>query len=130
MQVIRCPELLAKEWLKHISKGTGCLWVATVKEKPVGTIGFLKTDEESAELVRLVVHPDYRGQGYGKELVQFLIRSTKVIGFNRIHLHSYIKQIDVIKLYLQSGFKVDSTETIVLFLKIFSLQVKHMSLDI
>jgi putative acetyltransferase len=52
----------------------------------------------------LAIHPDYGGLGYGKLMMQEIIKYTSAIGFKRIELSTATSNDKAIRLYEQAGF--------------------------
>lgn len=53
----------------------------------------------------LVVNPEYRGRGYGKETCRFLIEMAKTRGLKRIRLHVWPGNKPALRIYCCLGFK-------------------------
>lgn len=57
----------------------------------------------------LAVHPDYRQQGAGKKLMEFVLGYAKKAGMKAVRLDVYEKNIPAIKLYEKMGFEYIDT---------------------
>ncbi len=57
------------------------------------------------EMKRLFIHPDFRGQGLGKGLVEAIIQEARTIGYRRMRLNSLPSMAAVQALYRALGFK-------------------------
>ena len=69
-------------------------------------IGFLKyvCAEKSIYLVQIQVEPNYQGQGYGNQLLQYLVEKSEELKC-RVHLE-VLKKNPARKLYEKFGFKI------------------------
>lgn len=99
---------LEDEHLKFWTTRPNCFIVATRRSDPdkiLGLVGYLKKNNDTAELKRLSVRPDARGLGVGKALIKFLMKDAEANGFSRITLYTNNAQEKAIKLYTKLGFK-------------------------
>ena len=53
------------------------------------------------------VHPDHRGQGLGRALLDRAVRGAAEAGLRRIELEVFASNVPAISLYLRSGFVVE-----------------------
>jgi len=104
----------------------GALFLAEVDGEPAGCIGLLKTDDTpspesccslasgvgpptTAEMARLWVRPQFRGQGIGLALVQALIARARELGYTRIELETLPERMEMaVALYRSLGFSEQS----------------------
>ena len=77
--------------------------VAEVDGKVCGYAGMWKIIDEG-HITNLAVHPDYRGKGYGKMLIQSLISYSRENGISAITLEVRKSNIPAITLYESFGF--------------------------
>lgn len=109
----------AEEGLKE-----DCLYVARCNGKIAGTIKLSHKPEEAYHTVSwkseddyeriavvhtLAVHPEFRGCGIGKALMDFSIDHCKKAGLSSIRLDVYEKNMPAIRLYEGSGFEYIAT---------------------
>lgn len=87
-----------------IGKG-GQVFFALVGEQAVGTVALIKIDEETFELAKMAVSPEFRGYNIGLKLINACIEYSEKAGKKRIVLDSNTKQIAAINLYKKVGFK-------------------------
>lgn len=73
--------------------------------KLAGSTEFQMKSPDHAYLGGLVIHPDYQGQGIGREAVLF--RLGKLKGVRRIDLVTHPENFKIIDLYTSLGFKVE-----------------------
>jgi GNAT superfamily N-acetyltransferase len=60
---------------------------------------------EYAEVKRMYVRPQFRGQGFGKQMLDHLITHAHGLGVSVIRLETGIYQAEAIGLYERSGFR-------------------------
>jgi len=77
--------------------------VAEDDGKVCGYAGMWKIIDEG-HITNLAVHPDYRGKGYGKMLIQSLISYSRGNGISAITLEVRKSNIPAITLYESFGF--------------------------
>src|SRR4051812_17029387 len=63
------------------SPPSGRLLLASVDDRIAGCIAVRKLDEETCEMKRLFVRPEFRGQGIGHELVIAVLEEARLIGY-------------------------------------------------
>ncbi|CAN1210440.1 GNAT family N-acetyltransferase [Tumidithrix helvetica PCC 7403] len=64
----------------------------------------------------VVIHPDYRGTGLGRKLVQTVLAHPKVCNVERVYLMTTHQQ----SFYQHIGFELNASTTLVLCNKVFS----------
>jgi GNAT superfamily N-acetyltransferase len=98
IQVLNDPQ-------KYILDKGGNVFIALHNNKPVGTCALIVIDGVTCELAKMVVHPDFQGQGIGYKLGQAFIGKAKERGFSRIVLEGNTKMVASINLYRKLGFQ-------------------------
>lgn len=81
-------------WARFGSEIVGCVDVhrgSSVRQWHIGTIG-------------LMVRKDFRGQGLGKFLLQFIIDQAKIEGIRTVKLDCFADNTVALNLYLKMGF--------------------------
>lgn len=78
--------------------------IAYLDDQPVGCGCFKPFDAEAVELKRMFVHPDARGKGISKLIINELETWAGELGFTRTVLETGIKNIDAQHLYHKSGY--------------------------
>ncbi|KGA97776.1 alanine acetyltransferase [Alkalihalobacillus alcalophilus ATCC 27647 = CGMCC 1.3604] len=73
-------------------------------EKIVGYCGVWIITEE-AQVTNIAVHSDFRGHGYGEELLDYALSYSKLMGANRISLEVRLSNIVAQNLYKKLGFQ-------------------------
>lgn len=73
-----------------VAAGTLAIWAAHVGDRTVGTVSLAFPDKPNsrhrAELVKLMVHRDARGQGLGRALLRTAEESAAAAGVTLLHL--------------------------------------------
>ena len=90
----------------HYFDNKGLFLVLINNDKVVGSGAIRSLDNEICELKRMWILKEYRGLGFGKQMVQKLLDFAKTIGYERVRLDVFdkYKQAGAIKLYQQLGF--------------------------
>lgn len=79
--------------------------IAYVDQIPVGCGGFKPYDHATAEIKRMYVKPDYRGQGIARRILAELEMWAQERGFSTTILETGRKQAEAIRLYAQNGYR-------------------------
>jgi GNAT superfamily N-acetyltransferase len=87
-----------------VASGHGAFLVAYRDERPVGCGAVRLIDPVTAELKRMYVEPDLRGQGIGRALVMALETEARRLGAERLVLETGIRQVAAVALYERCGF--------------------------
>ena len=82
----------------------GRLYLLFCEGKAAGCIGLRKIDEESCELKRLYVRPEFRNQGLGSALVEKIINDARKVGYSQILLDTLPFLESAIRMYHSFGF--------------------------
>ncbi len=83
----------------------GALLVAKLGHDVVGTVGLQRFDEETADMRRMYVPQQYRGQGIGEALVQGIMQKAKSMGYTRMILDVSESQTAARRVYKAAGFR-------------------------
>ena len=73
-------------------------------DRVIGTVALKKLDDNTAELKALYLDSRYRGQGWGKQLINVIIAEAKNSGYKTIVLDSMKQYKEARKLYEKCGF--------------------------
>ncbi len=80
--------------------------VITVEDKVIGYGGFWKIMDE-AHFTNLAIHPEYRGKGYGKQLIQGMLDLAKQIDIKYATLEVRASNEHALKAYSTLGFYIE-----------------------
>jgi len=95
---------LIQTWMK--SRKYSKVLVALLGDKVIGKVTLDMAYKPYSEIVNLMVHPDYRGQGVGSRLVEECISLAESNGFTIQFLMADVSNVIAHKLYAKYGFIV------------------------
>lgn len=81
------------------------LFMARLDGVAVGCAALLDLSDGAAELKRMIVDPDYAGQGIGHSLVLAILQAAKERGITAVLLEVGIRNIEARRLYESCGFR-------------------------
>ena len=73
-------------------------------ERVIGTVALKKLNDDTAELKALYLDKSFRGQGFGKRLIDIVIKEAEMRGFKYVVLDSMKQYKDARRLYEKCGF--------------------------
>ena len=88
----------------HCSPPQGRLFLATYAGQPAGCVAIQKVDDQTCEMKRLYVKPDFRGRKIGRALAQHAIQQARTLGYQKIRLHTIALMQEANQLYQSLGF--------------------------
>jgi len=83
----------------------GRLLLAFETGQAVGCVALRKLDDETCEMKRLYLRPEFRGKGAGRLLALAIIDEARKIGCNKMRLDTLPSMREAIALYESLGFK-------------------------
>ncbi len=83
----------------------GCLIVASVADLPAACGAFRRLNEESCEMKRLYVRPEFRGHSLGRKIAEQLMGKAAEAGYRAMRLDTLPFMGAAIKLYRSLGFQ-------------------------
>lgn len=92
-------ELLTKE---GIGVGMTCS-----KDGRICAYGGMMVAVDEGQITNIATHPDYRRQGYGRAVVEALIKYARMNGLDSVSLEVRESNKAAIELYTSLGFKVE-----------------------
>lgn len=92
-----------ESWL--LGRGYIKTYVAELDGRVVGKVGLDTAFPPYAEVVNIVVHPDYQGRGIGSRLMDYCIREADRRGFWTMYLMCDPLDVGVHRFYSRLGFK-------------------------
>jgi GNAT superfamily N-acetyltransferase len=90
---------------KQIAAGLGTFVIARADGRAVGCGALRKLDGESAEVKRMYVAPEVRGNGVAKQILEHLEGVGRELGVHRLVLETGIYQAEAIGLYHGAGYE-------------------------
>jgi putative acetyltransferase len=84
----------------------GRLLLATQEGTPAGCVALHKLDQESGEMKRLYVRPQFRGNGLGRALAERIIAEARQTGCKQLRLDTVEPRMQAaVAMYRQLGFR-------------------------
>ncbi len=81
------------------------IWLAEVDGEIIGSIAIVGHSEEDAQLRWFLVHPDHRGLGLGKELMEEALKFCRDCRYRRVFLWTTSELLESSHLYKRFGFR-------------------------
>ena len=95
-----------RDWKKLISSKNSEIFVLELNKIVVGFTGIKYYDwNNTAHVIDIFVHPDYRNRGYGTDLVKFLLKYLKNKKYRSLIVEAPSLNPALI-LYLKNGFRI------------------------
>ena len=79
-------------------------WCLLAEDKVIGTVAVKRIDDDTAELKALYLSSEFRGKGFGYELLDKAVGFSRTKGYLRVVLDSMSEYTDAFKLYKKYGF--------------------------
>jgi GNAT superfamily N-acetyltransferase len=97
---------IVADYAGHPDPARQAAWIAELNGRRVGSIACVAEpgEPDTARLRILLVHPDVRGYGLGRRLMDACLNFARDAGYQRIVLWTYSVLPAARKLYLQTGF--------------------------
>jgi len=93
------------DWLSRIARGANFLaYTGEAAAAPAGIVGAFEPQPGRAELVSMWVHPQARGQGTGRALVETVLQWARAEGHHHVHLWVTETNDPARRLYAHCGF--------------------------
>ena len=89
----------------EVGPGSGAFALAWVEERAVGCGAVRLIDDDLAELKRMYVVPDSRGQRVAAAVMRFLESEALVLGASRVVLETVTTPPDAVALYRGAGYE-------------------------
>jgi ribosomal protein S18 acetylase RimI-like enzyme len=84
----------------------GAFFVLLKGREVIGTVALHRESDQTCELCRMYLLPQYRGQGLGRRMLEHLLREARERGFAEVRLKTASVLIEAISLYKRAGFTV------------------------
>lgn len=103
---------LAKKWLDEIVSGNRMVFVYKINGKFIGEGALVKHTDDSDYTIqdkriyvsRMIVKKEYRNKGIGSELLSFLIKKAKSMGYSEMTIGVNKDNFNALHLYNKFGF--------------------------
>ena len=83
----------------------GTFLLARLDGKAVGCGGISRLDATTAEVRRMYVAPEARGQGISRAVLGDLLQHARDLGYRTVRLETGTRQTEAVGLYLGAGFQ-------------------------
>ena len=90
--------------------GLDRLWVAERDDQLVGSIAMLGREDGAAQLRWFLVHPDARGCGLGRRLIDESLAFCRTAGYRSVYLWTVTGLDAAARLYVAAGFRKTETK--------------------
>jgi enamine deaminase RidA (YjgF/YER057c/UK114 family)/GNAT superfamily N-acetyltransferase len=87
---------------------TGALVLATYEGEPAGCVAVKQVNDNTCELKRLYVPPQYRGNHIGKGLVNAAMEAARKLGYKMMILDTEMSMKNAMALFDEIGFKQEA----------------------
>ncbi|NLR60246.1 GNAT family N-acetyltransferase [Chitinophaga polysaccharea] len=93
------------EFLPAYNPAKDRMFIATADNQMVGAVAILGSSRHLAQLRWFLIHPDYRGKGLGKRLLQEALDFCREKDYQKVYLMTTSMQEAAISLYKKAGFR-------------------------
>lgn len=97
-----------KKWLdEYLKDDTKLIFIIEVDGMPIGQVGLarINLDDKNASLYLVIGEKNYRGKGYGKEAIKYILDySFKNLGLHKVWLEVHVANLVALGLYKKMGF--------------------------
>ena len=101
---------------KFYSQVGGIFYLLLNREQVIGTVAVRKINDKFAEIKRMYLLPEYRGLGWGTQLLEKVLAFCREKGFKTCILDTNVTQEAAQKLYAKYGFEVYKKDGSTLFM--------------
>jgi N-acetylglutamate synthase-like GNAT family acetyltransferase len=105
------------------------IWIVEKKGIIVGSIAIVAASQEKAQLRWLLLHPNLRGLGIGRLLVEKALQFCRECGYHSVFLWTESKLTAAAKLYKSVGFQLTEEKTHQLWGAVVTEQRYDLKLD-
>jgi len=82
----------------------GVIYLLVAGEETVGMGELRKLEEGVGEIKRMFIRPEYRGRGYGREMMDRLVDKARELGYHTIRLSTAFFLEASVHIYRSAGF--------------------------
>jgi putative acetyltransferase len=83
----------------------GAFWVLLDGPRVVGTVAVVPVEAATAEMKRVYLHPDFRGRGFGRALLEHAMRWAAHAGHRAVVAWSDVRLVHSHPVYERLGFE-------------------------
>ena len=87
------------------------IWIVEKEERVLGSVAIVRFSEHQAQLRWLILHPDLRGLGIGRQLVEEAVEFCRNSGYSSVFLWTVDFLGAALKIYTAAGFTLTETST-------------------
>ena len=87
------------------------LWIVEKDEQIVGSVAIIRSSEKEAQLRWLLLHPNARGHGIGRTLVEGAVQFCRDYGYSSVFLLTISALTAAARLYKSVGFRLTEEKT-------------------
>jgi GNAT superfamily N-acetyltransferase len=103
-----------REWLEDVlppflaelRPPMGLMYILESDEEAVGMGALRRLDDGVAEVKSMYIQPDFRGRGYGRQILNKLIEAAKMFGYTTVRLDTVEFMAAARRIYESAGFSV------------------------
>ncbi|MBW1720954.1 MAG: GNAT family N-acetyltransferase [Deltaproteobacteria bacterium] len=100
------------EFVRNYSQGRGKkIWIVEKEGRVMGSLAIVRCSDEEAQLRWFLVHPELRGKGIGRRLVEEALSFCRESGFSSVFLWTVNTLKPAASLYRSVGFKKTAEST-------------------
>jgi GNAT superfamily N-acetyltransferase len=89
----------------NIRSSDGITYLLEIGGEVEGMGALIKLEEGVGEIKRMYIRPKYQGKGYGKEMLNRLIKKAKELGYSTLQLETADFSTTAHHVYRSAGFK-------------------------
>ncbi len=93
------------DFFERYSSEKDRFWFAEVNGKMIGAIAIVGHSAQKAQLRWFILHPEFRGMGLGRTLLNEALQFCKEKGYQHVFLETTKDQKTAIQMYLKAGFR-------------------------
>ncbi len=96
------------EFFEHYDQSRDRIWLAEHGGIIIGSLVLMHREDNTAQLRYFLLHPEYRGIGLGKHLMELWMTFAQEVGYERAFLLTADELDAAISLYTRHGFTLTS----------------------
>jgi GNAT superfamily N-acetyltransferase len=97
-------ETILPPFLTELRPPKGVMYILEADGKTVGMGALKRLEEGVAEVKSMYIQPEYRGCGYGKQMLDKLIELARMLGYETIRLDTVEFMVAARRIYESAGF--------------------------